>query len=87
MAFANVSGGSIAAGKTVRHRFSWQGDPDMGAQFFMAYPPSGQNRIAVLITFDVGMSRTERDGMKYCATVRNEGPDLSNLNFTGGGFV
>jgi hypothetical protein len=86
MAFANVSGGSIASGRTIRISFRWPGDADMGAQFFMGYPPSG-NRPAVLITYDVGMSRTENNGMVYYATVRNEGPEPSNLNFTGGGYV
>ena len=86
MAFANVSGGSIAAGKTVRYRFWWPEDADKGAQFFMAYPPSG-NRPAVLTTFDVGMSRTDLNGMNYWSTVRNEGPSDTNVNFTGGGFV
>jgi hypothetical protein len=88
---SQVSAGSIKVGETASWVF-WYGSEgrdkgeDRGAQFWMGYPPSG-NWPTRLITFDVGMSRTRLNGMNYFASVRNEGPESTNLNFWGGGFL
>ncbi len=75
--------GTIGPSETQEWWFSWGGNGDVGPQLIQAQP---LNASAELSTTQISESLDANGHLTYFAVVRNDGGDVVNFQWRGGGF-